>query len=108
MQTVISAIAFTFLDDATALATGFKRVTLELAAGLIAAARARITAPVDRIARACDVAGTLSGDRPARHGHRVPRPTRMATRAIRAPRGRAGRLDLFGVVARLRSLRDLT
>ena len=96
MQTVISEIAFTFVDDAIALATGFKRVALELARDLVAAGCARIMAPIDRLARACDVAGTLTTrDRVRRH----------KTCAPRSPRYR---FDVLRIRAAFRTLRDLT
>ena len=96
MQTVISEIAFTFVDDAIALATGFKRIALELARDLVAAGRARIMAPIDRLARACDVAGTLlTRDRVRRH----------ETCAPCSPRYR---VDVLRIRAAFRTLRDLT
>ena len=96
MQTVISEIALTFVDDAIALATGFKRIALELARDLVAAGCARIMAPIDRLARACDVAGTLS----TRKGLR-----RQPSWAPRRPRYR---FDVLRIRAAFRTLRDLT
>ena len=96
MQTVLSEIAFTFVDDAIVLATGFGRFTAELASDLGVAARRRIMAPIDRLARACDVAGIL----PARNQSK----TKTKTRAPR----RGGRFDVLGMRATFRNLRDLT
>jgi hypothetical protein len=96
MQTVISEIAFTFVDDAIALAAGFKRIALELARDLVAAGRARIMAPIDRLARACDVAETLSAR------DRVKRPQTCAPRRPRY------RFDVLRIRAAFRTLRELT
>jgi hypothetical protein len=94
-QTVISEIAFSFVDDAIALATGFGRITTELARDLSAAVRTRIMAPIDRLARACDVAGSLSArDQIKAKPHSTGR--------------RGGRFDVLGVLAAFRTLRDLT
>lgn len=86
MQTVISSLAHTFIDDALALVTGFVRVTRDLAASVVARARAKLSAPIDRLARRCDVAGVL----PA------------------APQDRSTRFDVLGISATLRALRELT
>ncbi|WP_076864043.1 hypothetical protein [Bradyrhizobium mercantei] len=48
MQTLALQLTTTFVDDAIELVTGFGRAILSLA-----------TAPIERIARACDVAGVL-------------------------------------------------
>jgi|HubBroStandDraft_2_1064218.scaffolds.fasta_scaffold2970613_1 hypothetical protein len=96
MQTVISEIAFTFVDDALALAVGFKRIARELARDLVAAGRARIMAPIDRLARACDVAGTLSTR---------DRVKRDKICALHSPRYR---FDVLRIRAAFRTLRDLT
>lgn len=59
MQTLALQLTTTFVDDAIELVKGFGRVMFDLA-----------TAPIERIARACDVAGVLeqrSADRPAPH-----------------------------------------
>jgi hypothetical protein len=55
MQTLAVEIAFTFVDDAIALTTGAVRIALRF-----------LMSPVERLARACDVAGVLSARRPAR------------------------------------------
>jgi hypothetical protein len=99
MQTIISEIAFTFVDDAVALASGFVTVTRDIAADMLVSARTRILAPVDRLARACDVGGviaareaaTLRRRHPATHWQPGP-----------APRRWRDRLNIF------RGLHDLT
>jgi hypothetical protein len=102
MQTVISQIAFTFVDDAAALATGFGRAVRYMAINLLIAARARVWAPVDRLARACDVANVL----PARQAP----PARSWARSQKAtPKSsRNSRFAALNVFATFRSLRDLT
>lgn len=61
MQTLALQLTATFVEDAIELVRGFGRVMVHLA-----------TAPVERIARACDVAGVLerrrAGRRALRHG----------------------------------------
>lgn len=49
MQTLAVTIASTFVDDAVALVTGLGRML-----------RQAVTAPIDRIANACDFAGILA------------------------------------------------
>jgi hypothetical protein len=49
MQTLVLEIATTFADDALALVKGSGRVAMHI-----------VTAPVERLAKACDVAGVLS------------------------------------------------
>ena len=53
MQTLAIEVATTFADDAIAVVTGTGRIILGL-----------LTAPVERIAAACDVAGVLPERRP--------------------------------------------
>jgi hypothetical protein len=60
MQTIISEIAFTFVDDAVALVTGFTAIVRDMAVETITAGRQRVLAPVDRLARACDVGGVIA------------------------------------------------
>jgi hypothetical protein len=60
MQTIVSEIAFTFVDDAVALATGFAGIARDLAVETFTAARKLVLAPVDRLARACDVGGVIA------------------------------------------------
>jgi hypothetical protein len=114
MQTIISEIVFSFADDAIALATGFKRIAVELAADLVAAARTRIMAPIDHLARACDVAGTLSArdqaNRRASTGThlKTTRASAIRVSATWAPRRQRDRFDVLGIRAAFRTLRDLT
>ena len=54
MQTLAVDIATTFVDDASALVIGFGRAIVRL-----------VTAPIDRIANACDIAGVLAERRTA-------------------------------------------
>jgi len=104
MQTLISQLAHGFVDDALVLATGFGRMTIGLVTGVRAAMRNAVMAPLDRIARACDVAGTLaSQDRASK---------RPASRAANlnvaaAPRRRQGS-DAIPMIATFRTLRDLS
>ncbi|MGY3584978.1 hypothetical protein ACVIGB_005962 [Bradyrhizobium sp. USDA 4341] len=60
MQTLALQLTTTFVDDAIELVKGFGRAIFALA-----------TAPIERIARACDVAGVLEQRRADR---RAPRP----------------------------------
>ncbi|MGF6428294.1 MULTISPECIES: hypothetical protein [Bradyrhizobium] len=60
MQTLALQLTTTLVDDAIELVKGFGRAVLNLA-----------TAPIERIARACDVAGVLEQRRADR---RAPRP----------------------------------
>jgi hypothetical protein len=60
MQTIISEIAFTFVDDAAALVTGLKGIVRDMAVETFLAARKRVLAPIDRLARACDVGGVIA------------------------------------------------
>ncbi|WP_368367072.1 hypothetical protein [Bradyrhizobium commune] len=88
MQTLVVDIATTFVDDATALATGLGRAVLRLA-----------MAPIDRIANACDIAGVLA--------------ERRATfRMWRASRDQARhggrRFSLLGRISPFRHLSHLT
>jgi hypothetical protein len=60
MQMVlVENLALTFVGDARALVTGFGNILVKFAASVVD----RATAPIDRIARACDVAGVLPGRR---------------------------------------------
>ncbi|WP_420968195.1 hypothetical protein [Bradyrhizobium sp. B120] len=60
MQTLALQLTTTFVDDAIELVTGFGRAIFAL-----------VTAPIERIARACDVASVLEQRRADR---RAPRP----------------------------------
>jgi hypothetical protein len=86
MQTVISSLALTFVDDAIALVAGLAGVTRDLVVEGSAGVRATLSAPIDHLARACDVAGVLPAA-PARHRKRF---------------------DVFGLSATFRALHDLT
>jgi hypothetical protein len=105
MQTVISQITFTFVDDAMALATGFGRAVRYLTIELLVAARARMMAPVDRLARACDVANVLPA-RQAAVTHLRYRCSKWNGTSAKAPR--STRFAALNVFATFRSLRDLS
>ena len=55
MQTLAFEIATTFVDDAVALIRGGGRIIVQI-----------LTAPIERLANACDVAGVLANRRFAR------------------------------------------
>jgi hypothetical protein len=55
MQTLVSQLTTTFVDDAIELVKGFGKVIVHIA-----------TAPIERIANACDVGGVLARRRAAR------------------------------------------
>jgi hypothetical protein len=98
MQTIISELAFTFVDDAVALASGAASVARDLVAEMFRSVRNRLLAPVDRLARACDVGNVLSARQAA-----MTRPrTLRAIRSAPAPRRLRNRFNIFG------GLRDLT
>jgi hypothetical protein len=99
MQTIISEIAFTFVDDAVALASGFVTVARDIAAEILASARARILAPVDRLARMCDVGGVIAAREVA-----IPRRRQQGANWQPRPASRRwrDRLNIF------RGLNDLT
>jgi hypothetical protein len=99
MQTVISELAFTFVDDAVELATGFLGLCRDLAVETFASARSRVLAPVERLARACDVGGVIA----ARDAAMMRLHDRRANRQrLSAPRRWHDRLNPF------RGLHDLT
>lgn len=99
MQTVISQLAFTFVDDAVALATGFLGLCRDLAVEAFNSIRRRMLAPVERLARACDVGGVIAAREVATTRSRA----RGANRHRRpGPRGWRDRLNPF------RGLHDLT
>jgi hypothetical protein len=105
MQTVIPRIAFDFIDDAVVLTTGFARISADLALDAFAAARNRMMAPVDHLARTCDVAGIIPARDAANTRSRERVAKRQKTGTLRRMRDR---LDLFGIFATFRALRDLT
>ena len=55
MQTLVSQLTTTFIDDAIDLVKGFGKVIVHIA-----------TAPIERMANACDVGGVLARRRAAR------------------------------------------
>jgi hypothetical protein len=63
MQTVASQLTTTFVDDALELVKGFGKVIVHIA-----------TAPIERIANACDVGGVLARRRSARRLRATNRP----------------------------------
>jgi hypothetical protein len=99
MQTIISEIAFTFVDDAVALARGSVTVARDIAVDMLASVRARLLAPVDRLARACDVGGVIA----AREAN-ILRFRRQAANRQHGPAPRRWR-DRFNI---FRGLYDLT
>jgi hypothetical protein len=99
MQTIISEIAFTFADDAAALVTGFTGIVRDMTVETFMAARKLILAPVDRLARACDVGGVIA----AREAPTMRSRYRSANwQRTPAPRRWRDRLNIF------RGLHDLT
>lgn len=110
MQSVVSRMAFTFVDDSCALVKGAARILRDLAVDGLTAMRTTAMAPVDRIARASDVAGVLSAREAAAPpaGPRRPRLSREKTLALRARSERGGRSGAFGIFSSLRALSNLT
>jgi len=68
MQTLVSQLTTTFVDDAIELVKGFGKVIVHIA-----------TAPIERIANACDVGGVLAR-RQAAHPLRATPKTRRPRR----------------------------
>jgi hypothetical protein len=99
MQTIVSEMAFTFVDDAAALVMGFAGIVRDMAVSAFTAARKRVLAPVDRLARACDVGGVIAAREAAIIGSRYRRASWQCTAA---PRRWRDRLNVF------RGLHDLT
>ena len=56
MQTLVSQLTTTFADDAIELMKGFGKIVVRIA-----------TAPIERMANACDVGGVLARRQSARH-----------------------------------------
>jgi hypothetical protein len=98
-QTIISEIAFTFVDDGAALVTGLKGIVRDMAVETFTAARKLILAPVDRLARACDVGGVIAAREAATMRSRYRSANWQPTAA---PRRWRDRLNIF------RGLHDLT
>ena len=94
MQSLPAQIAKTFVGDAFALVNGFARIATHI-----------VMAPVERIAKACDVAGVLHA-RALRAVEReqIKRAWRMLSRDTAKPH-RSRRHGLFGC---FRSLGELT
>ena len=63
MQTLVSQLTTTFVDDAIELVKGFGKVIVHIA-----------TAPIERMANACDVGGVLARRRSARRQRAAHRP----------------------------------
>jgi hypothetical protein len=84
MQTVMANLAETFVADALDLVRGAARLIGTLCADAVDTARHALDAPVDRLARACDVAGMLPAAPPRR------------------------RFDPLGIRGAMRTLRDLS
>ncbi|WP_065750848.1 hypothetical protein [Bradyrhizobium paxllaeri] len=61
MQTLVSQLTTTFVDDAIELVKGFGKVIVHIA-----------TAPIERIANACDVGGVLTRRQSARRQRATP------------------------------------
>jgi hypothetical protein len=97
MQTIVSEIAFTFVDDAAALMRGFAGLVRDMAVEALTAARKLVLGPVDRLARACDVGGVIAAREAAGSRHRA-----ANRRRTPAPRRWRDRLNIF------RGLYDLT
>ena len=57
---LVEKLALTFVGDAYALATGFGKILVKF---VMSPVEKTATAPIERIARACDVAGVLSDRR---------------------------------------------
>jgi hypothetical protein len=95
MQPLVIQIATTFVGDAVALVNGFGRIVTHI-----------LVAPLERIAKACDVAGILQ-ERTARAAEReqIRRAWRVLSRDTRKPHRSRRPGPLFGC---LRSLGELT
>ena len=94
MQSLVAQLASTLIGDTVALVNGFGRIVTHIA-----------MAPVERIARACDVAGLLS-ERAARAAERER--IRHGWQAIRERAGKPRRSRGHGLFGCLRSLGELT
>jgi hypothetical protein len=92
MQTLAVQVASTFLSDAAALVNGFGSIVTHI-----------VMAPIERIANACDVAGTLAARRAAlarRRGAVV----LWLSAAQGSRRGRGSRRRAFGCLGFLGEL----
>jgi hypothetical protein len=95
MQSLVVQVATTFVGDAVAMVNGFGRIVTHI-----------LMAPVERIAKACDVAGVL-GERAAQAAERERVKHAWRSLSERAPRPHRPHRHrgLFGC---LRSLSELT
>jgi len=92
MQTLVSEVVSTFAGDAEALLRGFGRIVVDT-----------VMAPVERMARASDVAGVLSGPRLASHrqtGH-AQRAHASGSRRSHGARRRRGPFGCLGALGEL-------
>jgi hypothetical protein len=60
---LVEKLALIFVGDAYVLATGFGKILVKIAMSPIERMAGAVTAPIEQIARACDVAGVLSDRR---------------------------------------------
>ncbi len=97
MQTLAAEIAITFVDDATALITGCGRIVVRI-----------LTAPIERLANACDVAGVLPQRRSSKDMHDVEIKRTQPGPNAGTPRSRRRRWPLDNRLFSFRSLGNLT
>jgi hypothetical protein len=92
MQTLVFEVASTFAGDAEALLIGFVRIVVDT-----------VMAPVERIAKACDVAGVLSMRRLAQRPEtaRARRVLAYGSRRSSSSRRRRGPLGCLGALSEL-------
>lgn len=100
MQAITHQIAFTFAGDFKALTAGGVRIVSSLVSDAVASILGKLTNPVERIARACDVAGVLE----SRKARRRCRALERSASATPAP----VRFDILGIRSSLRALRHLS
>src|SRR3569833_2319260 len=99
-SSLVGTLTETFLDDAKEVATGTLRIAADLVLDGLRAMKDAAFAPVDRMARACDVAGVLDRHGPATApGRRLTRAETMAARR---------RCEKGGLFAAFRALRHLS
>ena len=92
MQTLVSQVASTFVGDAEALLIGFVRIVVQT-----------VMAPVERIAKACDVAGVLATRHLAQRTEtgRARRVLAYGSRRSNGPRRRRGPFGCLGALSEL-------
>jgi len=92
MQTLVVEVASTFAGDAKALLLGFVRIVVQT-----------VMAPVERIAKACDVAGVLAMRRPERRPEtgRARRVLAYGSRRVNSSRRRRGPFGCLGALSEL-------